>query len=129
MKQFALSLLLMSSLAACKKEPGTGGLATITGKIYAYEYNNFGEVIDSGYTGEENVYISYGSNTAVDDNTDSNFDGAFSFYWLQKGNYTVWVYSECDTCLLGQQAVKQQVTITKRKETVTLTDFVIRKRQ
>ncbi len=120
----ATGLLL---IASCAKDPGTGGLATISGRVYAYDYNTYNELVDSGYLADENVYISYGNHTTVDDDVKTNYNGEFKFEWLQKGDYSLWVYSKCDTCTLGQDYVMQKVTITKRKENATLPDFVIKK--
>ncbi len=117
----------MLGVASCAKDPGTGGLATISGRVYAYDYNTYNELVDSGYLADENVYISYGNHTTVDDDVKTNYNGEFKFEWLQKGDYSLWVYSKCDTCTLGQDYVMQKVTITKRKENVTLPDFVIKK--
>ncbi|MCS6933798.1 MAG: hypothetical protein NZM35_01430 [Chitinophagales bacterium] len=116
----------LSLICGCKKQPGTGGLATISGRVYAYEYNNFGLLVDSGYVADERVYISYGGGNAADDNVRTGIGGEFRFEWLQKGDYAVWVISECDTCPLRQQIIKQHVTITGKKQNLTLPDFVIR---
>ncbi len=123
---FAL-IALLTGFAACKKDPGTGGLATIQGKVYAYDYNTYGELVDSGYIADEKVYISYGDHTTVDNDLNTSYNGAYMFEWLQKGDYTVFVLSKCDTCPLGTTHIAQKVTIDSRKQVVTLPDFVINK--
>ena len=35
-------------LQACKKEAGEGGLASIKGKVYGYDINSYGVLVDSG---------------------------------------------------------------------------------
>lgn len=122
-----LLLALLVSMAACKKDPGTGGLASIKGKVYAFDYNTYGELVDSGYIASEKVYISYGSHTTVDDDINTSYTGEYMFEWLQKGDYTVYVLSKCDTCPLGTTHIEQKVTIDSRKQVVNLPDFVIKK--
>lgn len=120
-----LAIAALFVLTACKKEPGEGGLATIQGKLYAYEYNNYGEVIDSGYLAGERVFISYGNNGNADDDVRTSYDGSFQFEWLQKGEYAVWSISRCDSCPLSQTYTKQVITIDERRETVTTPDLII----
>ncbi|MFN8288294.1 MAG: hypothetical protein U0V74_16175 [Chitinophagales bacterium] len=124
---FSLLALGLVGVSSCAKDPGTGGLASISGRVYAYDYNTYNELVDSGYLADENVYISYGDHTTVDDNVKTNYNGEFKFEWLQKGDYSLWVYTKCDSCTLGQDYVMQKVTITKRKENAVLPEFVIKK--
>lgn len=121
---FAFTVML--ALSGCKKDPGPGGLASISGRLYAYDYNSFGALVDSGYVAGERVFISYGDNEAVGNDTRTYIDGSFTFEWLQKGKYTIWAISDCDTCPLKQTTVKQTVEITKRREKLTIPDLIIR---
>lgn len=121
-------LFVCFAFFSCKKDEGKGGLATIQGKVYAYEYDKyFISKIDSGYLADERVYISYGNHTAVDDDVRSSYDGSFKFDYLQKGNYTVFCYSRCDTCPLGTEVTKSVVTITSTKQVLNMPDFLIKK--
>ena len=120
-------ILMLASFSSCTKEPGTGGLATIKGKVYAYNYNVYGELVDSGYAAGEKIYIAYCDNTGVDDNTDSNPDGNFSFKWLQKGSYKIWVISKCAACPLGDSVLTQNVSIDSRKQVIGVSEFIIRR--
>lgn len=123
---FIFGATLLLTLSACKKDPGPGGLASISGKVFVYDYNAFGALVDSGYVAGERVYLSYGENASVDDDTRTYIDGSFTFEWLQKGKYTVWAVSDCDTCPLLQTTVKHTIEITKRRENITIPDLVIR---
>jgi thioredoxin reductase len=116
---FAISILFTT----CKKEEGKGGLSTIKGKVYAFDLDRLGIKVDSGYMANVKVFISYGNHTWVDDNTRTAIDGTFAFEWLNKGDYRVWIISECDTCPLNQRADMRNVRMGK-KETVTLPDFI-----
>lgn len=117
--------LLLVSASSCQKQPGKGGLATISGKVYAYDYNNFGILVDSGYVADERIFISYGGGESADDDVRSGINGEFKFEWLQKGDYALWVISDCDTCPLSQKIIKQTVTVSQRKQQIVLPDFII----
>ena len=118
---FTASLLLLTS---CKQQPGDGGLATIHGKVYGYDINNFGLVVDSGYVSDTRVSISYGDNTWSDNDTRTSYTGEYVFPYLHTGNYTVWVINKCDTCTLGQSYDIRHVTINNPRETVEVSDLI-----
>lgn len=122
-------LLLFLSAAvfifvSCKKEEGKGGQATITGKVYAYDTDNNDIPKDSGYYAGVRVYISYGDNAGSDDDTRTSYDGTYTFNWLQKGKYKLWVISKCDSCDLEQTTDIQEVEIADKEETVTVRDLI-----
>jgi hypothetical protein len=119
-----LVLVTMAGISSCAKEEGKGGLATIRGKVKAYDMNLLGDVVDSAYLPNIRVFISYGSHTWVDDDTRTSYTGDFAFEWLQKGNYTIWVVSECKGCPLDNKADTLRVHIDKRRETVVVRDLI-----
>ena len=121
---FAVMPLLIS---ACKKEEGVGGKSTITGKVYVIEYsNNTGQPNGNEYYApDEKVYIRYGDNNFHDDDVDTGPDGLYKFDWLRKGDYTVFVYSECPTCESGTISIEKSVLINDNKEVVEVNDIVI----
>ena len=121
----AALLFFILTWSSCKKEAGEGGLATISGKVYGYDINSSGVVTDSGYVGDVQVFISYGDNTFVDDNVRTSYSGEYSFRGLQKGKYTLFVYTECDTCNFNQAPVIQHFEVTSNKQDAVLPDFVI----
>lgn len=82
-------------------------------------------LIDSGYYPGQRVFISYGNSTTADDDTRSGWDGTYKFEWLQKGDYTVWTISECDSCQLEIHTDRIDVNISEAKETVTVRDLKI----
>jgi hypothetical protein len=123
--QLNLLLLVAILVVSCEKEPGKGGLASISGKVYARDINALGEVHDSGYGGELKVYLSYGDNAWVDESESTSETGEYRFQGLQKGDYRIVTYSRCDTCLLNQVPVEQAVSITKTKQIAVLPDFVV----
>jgi hypothetical protein len=118
---FGFSLLLSS----CAKEAGEGGSSTIKGRIYGYDINTSGVVTDSAVVQDARVFISYGENTTVDDDTRSSHTGEYIFRGLHKGKYTVFVYSQCNDCPFNQEVKKQIVEITEKKQEVVVSDIVI----
>ena len=124
MKKLIYFALIISFLS-CSKEEGYGGLATITGKVYAKDYNSSGYLVGEGYIGDVAVYISKSGETAYFDKVDSAYDGSFTFKFLYKGTYDIWVYGDCDSCTWDQTFVKKTITISSSKETVTTEDLII----
>ena len=93
---FILPILL---LASCTKEPGVGGSAIVTGKIYAEDYNALGTLTGEYYAQNYKVYLIYGNESgAFDDDVNTSYDGSFEFKYLQKGDYELFVYSNYSYC-------------------------------
>jgi uncharacterized protein (DUF39 family) len=112
-------------LSSCAKEAGEGGSSTIKGRIYGYDINTSGVVTDSAVVQDVRVYISYGDNSTVDDDTRSSYTGEYVFRGLHKGKYTVFVYSQCNDCPFNQEVKKQVVEITEANQEVLVPDIVI----
>lgn len=109
----------------CKKEEGFGGLGTIKGKVYAYDYNNSGVLESEGYAGDIEVYISAEGKSEILDRIRTHYDGSFEIKELRKGSYEVWVYSDCDLCPNGIEPIIQKVTIDQKKSIVELKTFEV----
>lgn len=121
------SMSLSLGLGACSKEEGTGGTATLLGKIYVKDYNSNGQLKGEYYAPAEDVYIIYGNNTIFGDDTKTNYDGAYQFDELRTGNYTIFAYSDCDSCASGVMPVFQSVEIEiKGKEVEVPTITIIK---
>ena len=120
-----ISMLILYS---CKKEAGTGGQATIRGKVYANYYNKtFTALLGSDYAPERDIYIIYGDNYSYNDRLRTNYDGSYEFKYLRKGKYQIYVYSSdsTGTYLSGMYAVTANAEITKNNQVITLPDIVI----
>lgn len=117
---FSFMLLLM----ACQKEPGRGGLASIRGKVFSYDATTLGAIVDSGYLAGVRVYIAYGDHNWVDDDVRTGINGEYSFDWLRKGTYKIWVVNDCATCP-GLQAIDSlKVEVGNKRETYTVRDLI-----
>lgn len=122
-----LTLLMILGLSACKKEAGDGGLATIEGNLYENLYDPSGVFIEKIPAGNENIYLIYGDNTTYDDRTDSDADGKYQFKELQKGEYRVFAFSDCNTCPSGLVEVEVDVEISDKKGATTALDISVTK--
>lgn len=132
-----LKLLMLAVLcvpfASCEKPAGPGGKASVTGKVWANDWENTQQrVLSRGYSAGERVYIIYGNETEIGDDVRTGPDGSFSFKFLTKGHYKVFVNS-LDTTIVGwkgldtEKPVMQEFDITGANQKVTLQDFVINK--
>ncbi|PJB16312.1 MAG: hypothetical protein CO118_00695 [Flavobacteriales bacterium CG_4_9_14_3_um_filter_32_8] len=120
--------LITLIISSCSKEEGEGGRASITGKVYAKNYNaSFTQLLSEYYAPEEEVYIIYGDNQFYDDKIKTDPNGVFEFKHLRKGNYTIFVYSKDTTFTIasGVEALYKSAEITNKEEIVELPDFEI----
>lgn len=112
----------------CARPEGEGGTSAIYGRVYAFDYNGSGDLVGEYYAPDENVYIVYGDeDNYYDDSYETSFDGSFRFQYLTKGTYKIFVYSDCDTCDSGVEAVTTTVEITENNQDVVLEDLQISK--
>lgn len=125
LKFLSLIFALVLVLSACSKEPGFGGLSTVSGKVYAKDYKaNDPTVIEAeGYTANMKIVLSVDGSGKVLKETRTDLNGSFKFEELRKGSYSIWTFSDCDLCTNNDSLVVQTFEITKRKEDVLLPDF------
>ena len=117
----ALSLFCVSLIVSCKKVEGEGGSSSITGTIIANKKNSAGVTIATYPATNHDVYIIYGTGETVhDDKTETSYDGKFEFPFLEKGEYTIYTYEDCNTCASGDDVVLVKATISKSKEDVNV---------
>ncbi len=72
------------------------GSGTISGSVYAKDYNNLGE-LNEYYLADERVYLIYNNDSIYYTDMRTHTDGSFEFKDLIPGNYTIYAYSKCDT--------------------------------
>ena len=123
---FPLFLLIVLLLSACRKEAGEGGTASLTGRVFVQDYNSIGQLVGEYYAPEERVYIIYGDSPVFDDQVRTSFDGTFQFNNLYRGFYTVFAYSDCDTCASGKEPIFQTVKIKSRGEEKEVPTIIIK---
>lgn len=111
--------------ASCEKLPGEGGQASVTGRVWIDQYNKIGEIEASYAAPDERVYIIYGENELYDDEMRTHYDGRFAFDYLKAGTYTVFCYSDCDTCESGVEALTKTITLESNKDIQDIGDLKI----
>lgn len=122
-----LPLIILIS-AGCKKEPGIGGNASITGSVWVKNYNASFTTLIGEYPGKDvYVYIVYGNNKGYDKRIKTDYNGNFRFPFLYEGKYTLYTYSLDSTLqdLSGKISIVKEVEITENKQDFTMEPFVI----
>jgi hypothetical protein len=122
--KFLFIAVFALSIIGCSKDAGEGGNSSIVGKVKTMEYSN-GWLEAEYYTPEARVYIMYGNSTIYDDDMRTHFDGSYQFDFLYPGNYTVYAYSDCDTCASGTEVNMTTVEITDKNQIVEVPDIII----
>lgn len=117
-------ILFLLLLVSCNKDEGTGGTASIQGRVYKVIHNddNFLLAADTIVAAKEDVFIVYGDDAYFGDDVETGEDGTYRFDYLTPGSYTVYAYS---TLPSGEKvAVKQQASL-RRGERLLLPDLYI----
>ncbi|MFT4525189.1 MAG: hypothetical protein ACI85F_001342 [Bacteroidia bacterium] len=123
----AMAVFAVVGFSSCQKE-GEGGTSTISGKVYAFDYNTSGQLTSEYYAHDEDVFIVYGgANSLYDDNYKTSYDGSYRFQNLTTGDYRIFVYSRCDSCASGSTVVIRDVMLNSNGEDMILDDLLIDK--
>ncbi|MBX7140190.1 MAG: hypothetical protein K1X63_03840 [Chitinophagales bacterium] len=130
MKTTLIFLMACSAvlIAACSKNPGIGGDASIKGSVHVEHWNTTFTQFISEYPGADiYVYLVFGDDVSYGKRIKTNPDGDYEFKYLYKGDYTVYVYSLDSTFTVpgGSVAIEKKVNITDRKETAVVDTFNI----
>ena len=123
-----IPVIIFLCFSSCSKVEGEGGAAKIKGKVTIHNYNSAGNLISTYPAADEDVYIIYGNeNSFYDNDVKTSYDGSFEFRYLQKGNYQVFVYEDCQTCASGDTVVMSTINISGKNEVVDLGEIIVRK--
>jgi hypothetical protein len=129
---FFFSVTMLVSVS-CTKEPGVGGSASVSGKVFAIDYTSLGGLDGEYYAQDYKVYLIYGNEGgAYDDDVNTSHDGSFEFKYLQKGAYELFVYSDYSYCSppcdnIGDSVISVKFQITDKKQELNLSDITILK--
>ena len=116
MKNFVFLFLATCCLYSCKKEEGEGGTSSIIGQVKTFELSHFDvpggnqsvDTLTHYFDADKEVYIVYGQDDNLyDDSYNTSWDGSFEFKNLRKGNYTIFVYSDCEADTTGLANIAQ----------------------
>lgn len=104
------------------------GNSTIKGRLMEQEFAGVFP-INSPYPSQENeVYIVFGDDEVYFDRMDTGNDGMFEFKDLVKGTYTLYAYSQCETCTNELDTVAYEISITENNQLINGGDLTIEKR-
>jgi hypothetical protein len=128
-KKFIILLLVAVSFMSCEKEEGEGGTSEIRGKVYVHDYTADMTWLEKEYYApEEDVYIIYGDDEIYSDRFRTNYDGSFVFKNLQKGEYTIFVYSKNIKVPAEVEPIFVNVTIDSAFQTVVIPENIVIKK-
>jgi hypothetical protein len=128
LKLIPLIAFFLIMISACTKNEGIGGSSTIKGKITETIYNSSGNATASYPAQDFDVFIIYGTeNTFYNDDIKTSYDGSFEFKYLEKGNYTVFVYEDCITCPSGKKEILVSTKIESNGVTKDLGKIEVKK--
>lgn len=131
MKKFSfisVITLLLFIISACTKNEGVGGSSIIKGKITETKYNASGNATATYAASDFDVYIIYGSgNTFYNDDIKTSYDGSYQFKYLEKGDYTIFVYEDCLTCPSGKKEILVSTTIENNGDTKDMGTIDVKK--
>lgn len=120
----AISVFFIAT--SCTKEPGEGGRASISGKVWVLDYNGNCSVLRDEYYGiDEEVYIIAGDDPSYFERVRTGPDGTFWFPYLRQGDYRVYALSEDCEAPGEEEAIEVKVKITKRKQEIVTKDIVV----
>ena len=124
---FVMAASMCLIFNGCKKIAGEGGTSSITGKVFAKDYDATFTILQGEYyVPDKWVFIIYGDAADYSNKIRTNYDGTYEFKYLRPGNYRVYAYSK-DTLLQTNAEIAkiQDVTIKKQYQEIWVPDIVI----
>ncbi|MFT4900272.1 MAG: hypothetical protein ACI9U0_002074 [Flavobacteriales bacterium] len=119
-------LICIVFFAACSKE-GEGGSAVISGIVKKEVIAPNGNLIETVAAINKDVFIKFGNSDFVNEDVKTNEFGKFEFPFLRKGEYSIFVYSDCIDCDSGKESIEQSVELKKFNSTISDLELVVRK--
>ena len=101
-------LICIVFFASCSKE-GEGGSAVISGIVKKEVIAPNGNLIETVPAINKDVFIKFGDSEFVNEDVKTNELGNFEFPFLRKGDYSIFVYSDCVDCDSGKEVRSHSV--------------------
>jgi hypothetical protein len=120
--------LELNDLIIKRKLKWNEGNSFVTGKIMINYYNDdFSLLLSEEPARDEDVFLMFGNNTSVSDDTKTSMSGNFQFSYLWPGNYTLFYYSEDTTGISPEGiAIVNEFTL-QQNQTVEFDNLIIKK--
>ena len=111
---------LIIGISGCEKDPGEGGTSSISGKVFAKDYNSTFTVLQGEYYAPDVwVYIVYGDEKDYGDRIKTSYSGVYEFKYLRPGTYHIYAFSKDSTLQTNFSVpVVRDVTIEKQYTSV-----------
>lgn len=106
------SILIALTIVSCTKE-GIGGSGVISGTVKRNIISKNGEFIESIPAIDKSVFITYGDEGYYNDDLKTDINGYFEFEYLEKGDYELFVYSDCIDCTSGKKEIAKTTSLKK----------------
>jgi len=122
---FFIVILLFTS---CEKPEGLGGNGEIKGMVTVNLYDTDFKVLQATYPAvKKDVFIIYGDDNTISNSNETSNTGDFSFSYLRKGDYTIFVYSDgkLESSPSGKVTVEKDVTLNSNKDVVDVGELII----
>ena len=128
--KFSFFLLGLSLLISCEKPEGLGGKGEIKGTVTVQMFDPQFKVFQAAYpASKKDVYIIYGDNENISNDTETSPSGEFKFSYLNKGDYKIFVYSDSkfENSPSGKKVVEKDVTLTSKSDVVDIGELTVYK--
>jgi len=131
-----LTMLILFTVSAgiffsCNQQEGIGGNSHIKGKLMVNYYNeDFSKLLyeQPEPAKDENVFLIFGNEQVVGEDTKTSFTGDFEFEYLWPGKYTIYYYSDDSTNLSADPIVIAKEITLGKNETLDLGELTTRKK-
>jgi hypothetical protein len=126
---FRIALVLSLAVTLCfwsSCTEGPGGTAGITGLVVTQQFDLYGNLFAEYPSSDERVYLVYGEDSVIGDETRTHYSGRYRFDFLRKGKYTIYAYSDCSTCPGGSDPSMLFIEIDKSGELIDAPTLFIR---
>ena len=112
-------------LFSCAKQEGFGGNSHIKGTLMEKVYNDdYSLLLYEQPAVDKDVFIVFGDDDFVGDDTKTDYQGRFQFSYLLKGTYSIYYYSDDTTSAYGENTEILQTVDLGKKETIDLGEMV-----
>ena len=102
-----ISFITMGLLPSCEKSEGRGGTASISGNVKELFYNDdFSSFLYQRPAVDEEIFIMYGADDMLDDNTFTGIEGDFTFKYLYPGRYYIYYKTKDSTSIFDENIEK-----------------------
>ena len=125
MRKIVFYALILGILASCNTNEGVGGSCEIHGTLFTQAYNDDNSIeLWTKPSIDEDVFIIYGDESVIGDDTKTSYTGEFRFKYLWPGKYSIYYFSENE---LGKEEANIHEVELKKNEKLNLGELTQKK--